>query len=312
MPRPDISILIPARNEGARIGSTILSIARARTTGARLEFIVVDDGSTDDSLDRLTAALPLLLDEKNIDVRVCRMEQNLGNYFARNEAAELSSAPILFTTDAHVEFSLGWDELVFEHLDPDRILAGTTTQKGTSFKGFGCQLLIPLMDTWWNNDLGTDTAPVQIAACSATVLSRDLFFRLGGYDTGMILYGGGEAEFSVRAWLHGAEVHAIRGLEVQHEFKSEEQLLPFMEQVRLVRVHNSIRFGLLYLSEPGCLQLLRYFALKESALFAKVLGMINRSDVWQRRAELEGQRLRPFEWFVQHFDLHDQVGGMVL
>lgn len=312
MPRPDVSLLIPAHNEGSRIAGTILSIARARTSGARLEFIVVDDGSTDDSLDHLTAALPQLLDQRNIDVRVCQLGQNLGNYHARNEAAALSTAPILFTTDAHVEFSHGWDEVLFEHFHPERILAGTTTQKGAVFHGYGCQLLIPLMDTWWNKGLEADSAPVQIAACSATILSRDLFFRLGGYDTGMILYGGGEPEFSVRAWLQGAEVYAVRGLEIQHEFKTREELVPFMNRIRLFRIHNSIRFGLLYLSEAGCLQLLRYFALSEPALYAKALCMVNESDVWQRRAQLDRQRIRPFEWFIEHFGIRNQIGEIVL
>ena len=312
MAQPDISLLIPAHNEGARTANTILSIAHSRTTGARLEFVIVDDGSTDDSAAQLAARVPQLLEQKYIDVKVCRCEENGGNYEARNEAARHATAPILFITDAHVEFCDGWDELVFENFRPNRILAGTTTQKGAAFRGYGCQLLIPLMDTWWNKRLAGETAPVQIAACSATVISADLFRQLGGYDTGMLFYGGGEPEFSVRAWLEGAEVHAVRALEVRHEFRTGEQLTSFMQRIRPYRLHNSIRFGLLYLSEAGCLQLLRYFALTAGQHFPRALNLIARSDVFERRAQLEKRRERTFPWFLDYFGIRNQIGDAVL
>jgi hypothetical protein len=77
-------------------------------------------------------------------------------------------------------------------------------------------------------------------------------------------------------------------------------------------VHNSLRFGLLYLSEDGCMQLLRYQALKFPTLFGEAIRMVEQSDVWKRREWLELQRRRPFEWFVQHFKLKDQIGGEIL
>ena len=61
--QPDISVVIPAHNERSRIASTIHSIARARTSGARVELVVVDDASTDGTVANLVSALPRLLDE---------------------------------------------------------------------------------------------------------------------------------------------------------------------------------------------------------------------------------------------------------
>lgn len=51
---PDITIVIPARNESANIGTLLDGIARA-CAGIRHEVIVVDDAS-DDGMDRLLAA----------------------------------------------------------------------------------------------------------------------------------------------------------------------------------------------------------------------------------------------------------------
>jgi glycosyltransferase involved in cell wall biosynthesis len=310
--KPDFSVLIPARNEGGRIALTIQSAARARATSARVEFIVVDDASTDDCVERLTAAVPLLLQEPSIDIRVCRLEQHSGNYRARNTAALLASADILFITDAHVRFCHGWDEKVLEHIRPNRILAGTITQEGSSFKGYGCSLMVPLMGTSWRRAPVEGIHEVPIAVCAATAMPRDLFESLGGYDEGMIHYGGGEPEFSVRSWLHGAEIHSVPDLEIQHEFKPRQELGRFLESIRPRWVHNLLRFGLLYLSELGCTQLLRFHALRFPHVFAQALSMIDASDVWERRKQLEQSRKYSFEWFVHAFDLRNQIGGEIL
>lgn len=310
--QPDISVLIPARNERSRIAPTIQAIAQARTTEARLEFVIVDDASTDGCISNLISALPRLLEEPKIDIRVCRLDQHSGNYQARNQAAALASADILFITDAHVKFSNGWDERVFEHIQSDRILAATVIQQGTGFRGYGCHLLVPLMATSWNSSPSMQGTYVPVAACSATVIPKELFARIGGYDSGMILYGAGEPEFSVRAWLAGAEIYSISDLEVEHEFKSRQEFSKFLKSVRQCWVHNCIRFGLLYLSELGCMQMLRYYARAFPGVFQGALGAVNKSDVWERRALLEKTRWRSFDWFVGRFGMKNQIGGEII
>jgi glycosyltransferase involved in cell wall biosynthesis len=309
--RPDISVLIPARNEQAKLATTIRAIARARTTDARVEFVVVDDASTDDSIAKLVAAVPALLAEPGIDIRLGALEQHSGNYCARNRAAEIATADVLFITDAHVEFSRGWDALVLGQIGPQRILAGTVTDRASSFRGFGCSLLVPLMGTAWNRTSAGELAPVPISVCAATVIARDLFMRLGGYDGSMLFYGGGEPEFSVRAWLQGAEIRSLPELEVEHRFKSPDDFTRYLASVSLYWVHNCIRFGLLYLSEMGCLQLLRYHARAFPELFPEALALIGDSDLWERRAYLERRRRHSFDWFVDRFELKNQIGGEI-
>jgi hypothetical protein len=128
----------------------------------------------------------------------------------------------------------------------------------------------------------------------------------------MMLYGAGEPEFSVRAWLHGAEILAVPELQVQHEFKPKDELTKFIGEVRPFWVHNCIRFGLLYLSELGCLQLLRYYARTFPAFFPGALCRINSSDVWERRTFLETQRARSFAWFVDYFGMKNQIGEEIV
>lgn len=306
--RPDISVLIPARNEGSKIAPTIQAIARARLSDARLEIIVVDDASTDGSVENLVSAVPRLLEEPRLDIRVCPLEEHVGNYRARNHAAALASADVLFLTDAHVRFSVGWDERVLDGVRPNRILAGTITQDGTAFRGYGCSLLVPVMGTTWNRRPAEGRGEVPVAVCAATAISRDLFDALGGYDESMRVYGAGEPEFSVRAWLHGAEILSVPDLEVQHDFKPRGEHARFLESVRLEWVHNCLRFGLLYLSELGCMQLLRYYALAFPDVYQRAIALLDAGDVFERRARLATSQRRSFDWLVGQFGIRDQLG----
>jgi glycosyltransferase involved in cell wall biosynthesis len=312
MLRPEISVVIPARNERSRLAPTIQAIARARSAETRVEFVIVDDASTDGCIANLVSAVPRLLQERSIDVRVYSLEEHSGIYRARNHAAELANGEILFITDAHVQFSQGWDEQVLRHIRPGRIIAGTTSQPSTGFRGYGCKLLIPFMGTTWNQERRDGLSPVPLAACSATVIPRDLFFELGGYDPDMLVYGAGEPEFSVRAWLHGAEIFSLPDLEVQHEFKARDELWKYLHSIRPFWVHNCLRFGLLYLSEMGCMQLLRFYARAFPAVFQKALLMLDESNVWQRREQLEHYRERSFDWYVGYFGMKNQIGGEII
>jgi glycosyltransferase involved in cell wall biosynthesis len=310
--RPDISVVMPAHNEGARLAATIDSIASGRTTSARVEIIIADDKSTDDAEAHLRAAWPDLSRHDRLDVHLSLLPDRRGVPRTRNHAARLATAEILFITDAHVRFPAGWDAIVLEHLRPGRILAGTVTQANTSFVGYGCRLVVPFMGTYWNREPVPHPAEVQIAACPATVLSRELFHQLGGYDDGMVMYGAAEPEFSLRAWLSGAEVILVPQLVVEHRFKPAQERAGFVRGVREHMVGNSLRFGLLYTDEDGALQLLRYYALKFPNLFQQALAAVERSDVWQRRAHLEATLARPFSWFVEHFGIKDTTGGEIL
>ena len=180
------------------------------------------------------------------------------------------------------------------------------------FRGYGCDLLVPFMGTLWNYGPVDEVAYVPVAPCHATVITRKLFNRLGGYDSGMIFYGAGEPELSVRAWLHGAEVVVVRDLQVEHEFKPAGELERFIGEVRPFWVQNCLRFGFLYLSDLGCMQMLRYYSRAFPVVFPEALHQVNESDVWDRRRFLEQRRERSFEWFVEYFGMTNQAGGEII
>jgi GT2 family glycosyltransferase len=302
---------MPARNESNLLIPTIRSIVETRSTTFDLEVIVVDDASTDDCCTRLMAEVSNL-DAPGLVLRVLSLKERAGVYRTRNYGAAHASADILFMTDAHVRFCHHWDRTVFEQSKVNRILAATIMDETSGQKGYGCELLIPSMETSWNMRPPLQPEPVQIAACPGTVISRALFEKIGGYDQGMLLYGAGEPEFSVRAWLTGAEIVCTPTLEVQHRFKPKDERKAFLQDIQLFTLYNRLRFGLLYLGELASLQMLRYFATRYPVLSQKAFSLVEESDVWQRKAFLKDRFIHHFDWFIHKFGLKDQSGRDIL
>jgi glycosyltransferase involved in cell wall biosynthesis len=306
-----LSVVIPARNEGDRVFPTITSFVYGRSANTPVEFIVVDDASTDGCCARLADELSRL-GAPGVAIRVIRLDQRVGVPCARNIGGFAARGEILFMTDAHVTVSQGWDDIVLSHLLDNHILAASIADFDSQFHAYGCTLAVPFMGTRWIRTPVSCQAPVQIAACPGTVLYNELFRSLGGYDGFMRLYSAAEPEFSVRAWLAGAKVVAVPELVVQHRFKSPAERRGFLMGLRPSMIHNSMRFGMLYLSEPAILQMVRYFALKFPGHVREAISMVLESDPWQRRAELQDRLRYDFNWFIESFEVTDDADRAIL
>ncbi|TMJ01155.1 MAG: glycosyltransferase [Alphaproteobacteria bacterium] len=301
-----ISVVIPACNEASNIAVTIRSFVDGRRSGVPVEIIVADDASTDGTGTHLPPAVG------TVPVRVLRSRRRLGVARSRNRAAAAARGDLLFITDGHVEVDAGWDRVVLDHAADDRILAAAIVDRSTGTNCFGCRLVVPYMGTYWNMDAPKGPSPVQIASSAGTVLPRRLFEDLGGYDEGIRVYGAAEPEFSLRAWLSGANISCIPDLRINHHFKPKSKRDRFLSDHRTNLIHNNLRFGLCYLSQSKSLEMIRHYAMKFPRHFPRALALLVESDVWQRRAKLAASLRYDFDWFVAQFDLHDQVGRPIL
>jgi glycosyltransferase involved in cell wall biosynthesis len=295
---------MPTRNEWPSVRATIRSIAATRRLDALTQIVVVDDHSRQPCRSQLDDVRSQLVADR-IELTLVRSDTRLGVAGARNLAVAHAHGDVLFITDSHVRFSRAWDKAALEQLSEDRILATTIRDTRSSFVGYGCDLSFPFMGTRWVPE-PRDRVPV---ACSAgTILHRACFDAIGGYDEGMARFGGIEPEFSIRAWLSGIEIIPTTDIDVYHRFKPPTQRTRFAAALRADVVHNSLRFGLLYLNRELTLQMLRYFATflpEESMQACRALAA---SDVWDRREALERSLTHDFDWFIELFDLRDQLG----
>ncbi|MBI2424585.1 MAG: glycosyltransferase family 2 protein [Candidatus Hydrogenedentes bacterium] len=90
---PLVSVLLTSYNSGAYIGEAIRCVLEQ--TYPRLELIVVDDGSTDDSRERIAAAVAA---GAPVPVRVLH-QANLGQAAALNRAFDAAQGPVIALMD---------------------------------------------------------------------------------------------------------------------------------------------------------------------------------------------------------------------
>ena len=121
-----LSIVIPAYNESARLPRTLAALRSAIDEGALAplaveEVIVVDDGSTDDTLRSIEAVL-----EGPWTTRVHRFEQNRGKGAAVRAGLALATRPWILFADA--DLATPWQEallLAREAAGDARIVIGS-------------------------------------------------------------------------------------------------------------------------------------------------------------------------------------------
>ena len=95
--RPDVSVIVPARNAAALLPRLLAALDRSTYTGA-WETVVVDDASTDATGD--------LAEEWG--ARVVRLESQSGPAASRNAGLAVARAPLIAFTDADCEPSPEW------------------------------------------------------------------------------------------------------------------------------------------------------------------------------------------------------------
>jgi GT2 family glycosyltransferase len=308
---PTLTVAMPNHNDWHAIPSTIESILLTRTADERVEIVIVDDASTQQPPTATITAVLARSARHAVKVRVIMSTRRLGVAGARNLACRRSRGDVIVMTDAHVNFSRGWDSHILRQIKPGTVLAGAVRDPTSRFVGYGCTLIVPFMGTRWVRNCVSPGSETQVASSAATVFLRETFHHVGGFDEGMQIYGGAEPEFSVRAWLAGARIEACPDHVVLHRFKTAPQRAAFIRQVRKFHIHNNMRFGLLYLTRPQALEMLRHLAMKFPKHAPQALELLSGSDVWVRRERLAHRLPHDFRWFVERFKLRNQNGDPI-
>ena len=93
----ELSLVVPAYNERENL-APLLDEIRAALAGRTYEVIVVDDGSTDGTLDTLKA-----LRARHKELRILALERNSGQTAAFAAGFRAARAPIVVTLDADLQ-----------------------------------------------------------------------------------------------------------------------------------------------------------------------------------------------------------------
>ena len=288
-PVPRISVVVITRNEGSELESTVRNL-RQTTLSGQLEWIVVDDASTDDSTGFLET-LP--------DITVVRTP-GLGVARARNFGAEHASGDVILFADAHVRAPQGWHLPLIDALRDERVGAvapGIYSLAKPECRGFGLSLAGPDLRSPWLHKAGNSPYPVPVLPGCFLAMRRETYRKTGGYDPGMRQLGGNDAELSCRLWLGGYEQKVVPELEIGHLFRSTA---PYPAQW-MALLHNRLRMALVHFHAERVERVVHALCAYKS--FPAAVAMTLDTDVHERRALLARSRRFNDDWFFERFTL---------
>jgi len=126
-PMLDVSVILPVHNEAGHLRTEVDRIEAAlEASPYSFEIIVVDDGSTDGSLDELADLAA------SGAVRVIRFAENRGSGSARKAGTRAAAGRVVVWTDADMTYPNDQIPALVKELDGyDQVVGARTSEKGT-------------------------------------------------------------------------------------------------------------------------------------------------------------------------------------
>ncbi|MDA0168668.1 glycosyltransferase [Solirubrobacter taibaiensis] len=183
---PLVSIVVASRDRRELLGHLLAALDAQTFPHSQRELIVVDDGSTDDTLEFLAT---------RADVHVVRGGGN-GPGTARNSGWRIAQAPLIVFTDDDCEPTPGWLQALVDQAGrkPGAVVQGPVAPNPAQADQFG-----PMARSLEINGLSPHFETANI------LYPRDLLERLGGFDENFGSPAGEDTDLGWRAMAAGAE-----------------------------------------------------------------------------------------------------------
>jgi GT2 family glycosyltransferase len=198
-----ISIIIPTYNGAARIGKCLAALDR-ESQGRQVEVIVVNDGSTDGTLEVLS---------RFPQVRIID-QPNSGPATARNRGAQEAGGDIIIFTDDDCEAAPGWlAAMLAPFADPQVVGAkGRYLTRQTGLVARFVQL-----DYEDRYRITTRNPDIDFIDTYSAAFRRSNFLEMGGYDTSFPVACAEDAELSFRMSAKGWKMRFVPDAMVYHQ-----------------------------------------------------------------------------------------------
>jgi GT2 family glycosyltransferase len=286
--RPDVSLIVIARNEGDELMRTVENLEAVRPASA--EIVVIDDGSEDGSAE-------LLARRRGVRVFATR---DLGVARARNFGASQSRGDVLVFADAHVRVDEGWwprVERVLSRRGVGAVAPAIRSMKQPRAVGYGLTFTGPDQEVKWLRKLKEQPFEAPVVPGCFLAMKREVFDACGGWDDGLLQRGGVDNEFSVRLWLLGYRLMVDPRFEVKHLFRVRS---PF--PVGWVEfLHNRLRLAMVHLNAERVRAVT--IALGRYEELGAALLSVSEGAVHERRRAIFERRTRNDDWYFKHFGL---------
>lgn len=200
------SLLLPVRNEAARIDEVVRAVFDAHAGNPAWEVCFADDCSDDGTYERLQALADVF------PFRLLRPPQNLGRGGIRNLLAEEARGEILVFLDGDCKPRPGFCK-AWEDLDAEAAWMGRVTYENRPASGFSRFLA-------QGSGIGKLRRPQSVPAAYFISqnfrMSKDLFRKLGGFRTDLLGWGGEDTDFGCKLARAGAPMRFRPEAEARH------------------------------------------------------------------------------------------------
>jgi len=268
------------------------------TLPADSEIVVVDDGSTDGSADFADGRYPT--------VSVIRLEACAGPAVARQVGAQAASGEMLVFCDAHIVPQPGWFGAFSDALEGERVGAVGPAMGDTEnprLYGFGATWELPGLDLQWLPYRSDAPHEVPLLGGAFLAMRRDVYDACGGFDDGLMGWGGSDSELCLRLWIEGYSCLVVPTVAVAHRFRTD---VTYAVDAALV-LHNFLRVALVHLEEERLERVLDHYCVQPGA--GRALALLAAGDTYERRAAVRARRRRDDAWFFERFGLSESAPG---
>ena len=299
------SVIIPTHNEGQNLADTVATFAAAVECCDRhqqgVEIVVVDDQSTDDSVERLDAL------ELRLPLHLVQPRERCGTARARRAGVEASSGDMLVNTDAHVIVERGW---LHDFEDPvaemppeskERTLYGCRMHSRNNYNAYegGQYTSTPHMHIRHLRPPDTDQPyPVMTSIACGHYMSRALYDRIGGYLPVFMAPWGIDEEIGIRLWLMGGQCMVIPTLHMATMYRKA-----FPYPVTMLSVtYNQLFMARLHLDDERFVKTLRARRADNEPVDEAVARLLS-SDIAQWQAWMRKKRRRTIDDLFSMFGI---------
>lgn len=179
-----VSVIIPAYNAEKTIGQCLKALAEQSYPADSYEVIVVDDGSTDK-----TASLA-----QHYAIRYIRQE-NQGPAAARNNGVQQAKGQIVLFTDSDCVADFNWIKEMVRSFDEPEVMAA----KG-AYKTLQKSIVARFAQLEFEErfDMLKKVDSIDMVDTYAAGFRRDIFLKMGGFDTSFPVANNEDTELSYR------------------------------------------------------------------------------------------------------------------
>lgn len=238
MNKPKVTIGIPNLNGAAHLSVCLSSLRELDYPKELVETIVVDNGSTDDSVALMERDFP--------EVTVIKNTENTGFAIASNQAARAGTGEFVAFLNNDMKVDPAWLTTLVEALDMDKGIVCAASKilnwKGDAIDFAGAELNFyghGFQEGYQAKDVNAfdQVRPLLFACGGAMIIDKMTFLDAGGFDEDYFAFFE-DVDLGWRLWLFGYQVVFVPASVVYHHHHGTASAFPF-EQVYVLWERNA-------------------------------------------------------------------------